>query len=101
MSSTSEYRQTEHLLPDLSAYDQRMRVLELTVQLLIARTNSGDYWPEGIHDVEHLLGAIPIPTMEFVAANGHLHNALSYCEQEEFGAATFELRALRGQLNRI
>ena len=34
-----------------------MRVLELYVQLLIARTGMGDYWPEGLQDVANLVAA--------------------------------------------
>jgi hypothetical protein len=30
-----------------------------------------------------------------------LQNAFTYCLQEEFGAATFELRALRGYVHRL
>jgi hypothetical protein len=85
----------------LSPYQQRMRVLELTVQLLIARTSMGDYWAEGLRDVAKLLAALPIPTAEFASATRHLQNAVSYCQENEFGAATFELRALRGYLQRL
>jgi hypothetical protein len=78
-----------------------MRVLELTVQLLIARTSMSDYWAEGLKDVGNLLAALPIATVEFANANRHLQNAVGYCQQQEFGAATFELRALRGRLQRL
>ncbi len=91
----------QHGTPVLSQFEQRLRVLELTVQLLIARTSTGDYWAEGLRDVGDLLAALPIPTAEFALANRHLQNAVGYCQQEEFGAATFELRALRGQLQRL
>ena len=91
----------EHNTIALSQYQQRVRVLELTVQLLIARTSIGDYWAEGLRDVGKLLVALPIPTAEFLSATRHLQNAVSYCQESEFGAATFELRALRGYLQRL
>jgi hypothetical protein len=78
-----------------------MRLLELTVQLLIARVSMGDYWADGLEDARNLLAALPIPTPEFAKANRHLQNAIGYCIQVEFGAATFELRALRGHLQRL
>jgi hypothetical protein len=87
--------------PALSQYEQRMRVLELYVQLLIIRTSMGDYWPEGLQDVANLLASLPLPTGEFSSVRRHLQNAVVYCQQEEFGAATFELRALRGRLQRL
>jgi hypothetical protein len=85
----------------LSQYEQRMRVLEITVQLLIARIGMSDYWADGFKDVGNLLSALPIPTGSFAKTNRHLQNAVAYCQQEEFGAATFELRALRGHLQRL
>jgi hypothetical protein len=93
--------QVEHHSPVLSQYEQRMRILELTVQLLIARTSVGDYWAEGLKDTGNLLAALPIPTAVFAVANRNLQNAVGYCQQAEYGAATFELRALRGQLQRL
>jgi hypothetical protein len=87
--------------PALSQCEQRMRLLEITVQLLIARTSMGDYWPEGFRDAGDLLAALPLPTAAFASATRHLQNATAYSQQGEFGAATFELRALRGQLGRL
>jgi hypothetical protein len=91
----------EHIAPELSQYEQRMRVLELTLQLLIIRTTMGDYWPDGLRDVGKFLAALPLQTTDFTAATSHLLNAVDYCQRNEFGAATFELRALRGQLQRL
>jgi hypothetical protein len=91
----------EYYVADLSQCEQLMRVLELTVQLLIMRTSLGDHWAEGLREAANLLAAMPLPTEEFVSANKHLQNARSYSQQREFGAAAFELRALRGQLQRL
>ena len=93
--------QTDHLSPEQNVYYHRMRVLELTIQLLITRTNAGDYWAEGISDVQRLLEAIPMPKTDRREANGHLQNAVSDCQREEFAAATFELRALRERVYRL
>ena len=92
---------TEHSTIALSPCQQHMRVLELTVQLLIARTSIGDYWVDGLRDVGRLLASLPIPTAELMSATRHLQNAASYCHANEFGAAAFELRALRGYLQRL
>jgi hypothetical protein len=91
----------EHASPELTQYEQRMRVLEITVQLLITRVSMGDYWSDGIEDVRNLLQALPIPTYAFTRTIRNLQNAVFYCRQKEFGAATFELRSLRGHLHRL
>jgi hypothetical protein len=97
----SENCRGEQPLPFLSEYDHRLRVLEYTVQLLIARVNTSDFWADGFKDVKDLLAAVPIPTVTFAKTNRHLQNGLTYCQQEEFGAAAFELRTLRGHLQRL
>jgi hypothetical protein len=97
-SNNGEVQHAPHVL---SEFDQRLRVLEYTVQLLVVRTSISDYWPEGFRDVAARLAALPLPTDEFALANCHLQNAAHYCKQGEFGAATFEIRALRGILQRI
>jgi hypothetical protein len=91
----------EWSVPAVSEFEQRMRVLELSVELLIARTNMGDFWMAGFQECGNLLASVPMPTLEFVSANRHLENAISYCRQREFGAGAFELRALRGSLQRL
>ena len=85
----------------LSRFQQVVRVLDLTVDLLIARTSMGDFWSAGFQDAEQYLGALPLPSPDFAKARRHLQNAAAYCEQIEFGAAAFELRSLRGQLQRL
>jgi hypothetical protein len=87
--------------PLLSECEQRTRVLELTVELLIARCSLADYWVEGFQDAARLLAAVPLTTADFGSASGHLQNAIAYCQQQEFGAAVFELRATRGRLQRL
>jgi hypothetical protein len=87
--------------PGLSRFQQVLRVLDLTIDLLIARTSLGDCWPAGFQDAEKYMAALPLPSPEFASARHHLHNAAVYCDQLEFGAAAFELRWLRGQLQRL
>jgi hypothetical protein len=91
----------EHGTTGLSELQQRLRVIEQTVQLLIVRTSLGDHWVDGLREAANLLEALPLPTAEFAAMSSHLNNAKNYCKQQEFGAAAFELRALRGQLQRL
>jgi hypothetical protein len=85
----------------LSRFQQVLRVLDLTVDLLIARTSMGDCWSAGFRDAEHYLEALPLPSPDFARARRHLQNAATYCEKIEFGAAAFELRSLRGQLHQL
>ena len=85
----------------LSEPEQRVRVLELSVGLLIARTKLGEFWKEGFHDVAQFLEAVPLATSEFIAATRHLQNAFDYSELTELGAATFELRFVRGIVQRL
>jgi hypothetical protein len=81
-----------------SESEQRVRVLELSVELLLARTKISDFWIAGFHDAARLLESVPLPTADFRTAKRHLSNAMAYCRQNEFGAAAFELRTLRGAL---
>ena len=87
--------------PVLSKHEQRTRVFDLTVALLIARAGMSDYWAEGFQDASSLLAAMSLPNAEYTSANWKLQNAIGYCKWEEFGAAAFELCALRGQLQRL
>src|SRR5262245_14419799 len=85
----------------LSETEQRLRVLELSVGLLIARTKIGEFWSEGFRDVARFLEAVPLATPDFRSAKRHLQNAFVYCQLNESGAATFELRVVRGILQRL
>ena len=85
----------------ISRFQQVLRVLDLTVDLLIARASMGDYWQAGFQDADQYLEALPLPSPDFAKARHHLQNAAAYCEQIEYGAAAFELRSLRGQLQRL
>jgi hypothetical protein len=82
----------------LSESEQVLRVLKLNVAILLARTKIRDFWAEGFEDAATLLDAFPLATSRFDSAKSHLANANVYCRQIEFGAAMFELRALRGRL---
>jgi hypothetical protein len=85
----------------LSEPERRQRVLELTIGYLIARTVTGEIWFEGFADVDVFLEAAPLATVEFRSAKSHLQNALDYCRLQEFGAAAFELRVIRGILHKL
>jgi hypothetical protein len=81
--------------------EQQIRILELTVQLLIARACLGESWESGVLDTMTLLGTMPFTTAEYASARQHLKNAEQYCLECEFGAATFEFRSLRGKIARL
>jgi hypothetical protein len=85
----------------LSEPEQRLRALERSVGLLIAHSKLGKFWSKGFREVRRLLEAVPLATPEFIAATRHLRNAFDYSELNEFGAAAFELRIVRGILGRL
>lgn len=81
--------------------EHQIRVLELTVQLLIARACLGECWKAGILDTVALLAAMPFTTAEYTSARQHLKNGEQYCLESEFGAAAFEFRSLRGKIAQL
>jgi hypothetical protein len=81
--------------------EQRMRTLERSVALLIARTKLGEFCTKGFREVRRFLETVPLATPEFLAATRHLRNAYDYADLSEFGAAAFELRIVRGILLRL
>jgi len=93
----------QSLIPQyaLSESERRQRLLELSVGLLIARAEAGETWTEGFDYVEEFLETLPLATAEYRLAKSHLQNALDYCRVLEFGGATFELRVVRGMLQKI
>ena len=101
-SPQNDDRKVVELCPrGLSESQQRLRVLELSVHLLIARTKSDDFWADGFEETTQLLETIPLTTSEFDSARVHLQNARTYALRREFGAAAFELRIVRGILQRL
>lgn len=80
---------------------QRLRLIELCVEVLIRQTKIGKFWVEGYKETTSVLETLPIASDEFDLARLRLKNALDYCQQGEFGAAAFELRLLRGRLQSL
>lgn len=101
LESQNGYQQGEIVFAGPTHLQLQTRVLELTVQLLIARAGLGEYWEAGVREVAILLAAMPFTTTEFATARQQLKNAEHYCRQCEFGAATFEFRSLRGKIARL
>ena len=82
-------------------FQQRVRLIELCVELLIGQTKIGELWSEGYQEAIRHLETLPLATDEFNVTKQHMDNALSYCYCSEFAAAAFELRMVRGRLQRI
>jgi hypothetical protein len=80
---------------------QRMRLMELCVEVLIGQTKIFKLWEEGYQETARFLQTLPLTTSEFDLARLRLENALRYCRRREFGAAAFELRALRSRVQRL
>ncbi len=99
--SVSANHHVERQPPSLPNYQQALRIFDLTVELLIARVTIGQYWVAGFNDAAALLASLPLTISDFATANRHLQNAAAYCKQKEGGAATFELRSLRGFSQRL
>lgn len=87
--------------PAATETELRMHVLELSVELLIARSRVCDYSSAGYADAARLLESVPLTTSTFENARRRMANATAYSEQGEFGAAAFELRAVRGALSAL
>ena len=83
--------------PVESGHDRSV-LMEQTVDLLIVKAKSGELWPELYERALRVLESLPLPTGNFSLAARRLQNALRYTAEQEFGAAAFELRMLRGQL---
>jgi len=84
-----------------SEFQQRLRLIELCVELLIGQTKIGELWSEGYEEAVKHLESLPLATDEYNITKQHLDNALSYCHCNEYSAAAFELRMVRGRLQRI
>jgi hypothetical protein len=80
---------------------QRIFVAELSIQVLIEQTKLRRFWQPGYDEAARLLQTLPLTTAKFDLANRHLLNANRYSRDGEFGAASFELRMLRGCVQRL
>jgi hypothetical protein len=94
----SQHIQSRAALPP---HELNLRVLDLTVELLIARSSLEFHWAQGYEDAAQLLTAAPFRAEEEAIADQHLRNARLYSQIREFGAAAFELRTLGGSLQRL
>jgi hypothetical protein len=82
----------------LPLVDECCRQLESAVGVLLEEAKAEATWTESYGEALKLLDSVPLGAGEFAVAQQHLHNALDYCLDGEFGAACFELRQLRSQL---
>lgn len=85
----------------LSEAEQRLRLLERRVGHLISHIQDGEFREDVFSEVTHLLEVILLPAHDFTLARQHLQNSSYYCQLGEFGASAFELRIVRGILQRI
>jgi hypothetical protein len=75
--------------------------MEAAIWGLIDDAKSETIWPDSYIDAEALLESVPLATDEFLAAKLHLRNAQNYLRDKEFGAACFELRQVRSQIDAL
>jgi hypothetical protein len=80
---------------------QRIRVTELSIQVLIEQSRLRKFCRPGYDETARLIEALPLATSAFAFANRHLQNAVEYSLCAEFGAAAFELRLVRGCIQRL
>ena len=85
----------------LSIVDQCCRRMDVAVHGLIEEAKREATWSESYIEALKLLESVPFCTREFEIARQRLWNALDYCGEGEFGAACFELRRLRNQLEAL
>ena len=99
--STRIPRRSNSLFDATTETQQRFRLIELCVEVLIRQTKIGKFWVEGYEEATNFLETLPLASNEFNLAKLRLESALDYCQRSEFGAAAFELRALRGLLQKL
>lgn len=99
--SVAIYHERPAQIVELTPFQQRVRQAELCIETLIERTKGGDFWSPGFGELQELLGALPLPTGAFLTTTAHLNNAWNYCRRQEYGAAAFELRIVRGAVQRL
>jgi hypothetical protein len=87
-------------VPLPSPFQQRLRVIEVCVELLIDQAKIGELWTEGYREAARRLATLPLATDDYKLTKQHIDNALRYCRCNEFAAAAFELRIVRGRLQR-
>ena len=76
----------------------RLVLMNQLIHLLIEQATARQTWPQVYRRALRVLDTVPMGTADYDLAVRRLSNALTYSSREEFGAATFELRMLRGQL---
>ena len=79
----------------------RYVLMNRVVDLMIEKTKLHEFWPELYPRASQVLSILPLSKPEYVVASSRLKNALQYAMACEYGAATLELRMLRGQLNAL
>lgn len=77
----------------------RAALMDRVVDLMVQKTLAREFWPELYDRGRRVLEGLPLATDEFGLALQRLQNALEYSSHEDFGAAAYELRLVRGQLS--
>lgn len=72
--------------------------ITITLQQFLAESRSHSEFLALIAFVRRILESIPLPSGEYSVATNRVANAERYYESAEIGAATWELRMLRNQL---
>lgn len=78
---------------------ERVLVMDRVVDLLLQTAKARIHWPEFYAKAVGVLASLALATDEYDLAFARLLNAKRYASRDEFGAATFELRQLRGMLS--
>jgi hypothetical protein len=85
----------------LSVVEQCCRWIEAAIGSLIEETKTEKACMDSYAIAAMLLESVPLPTDEFLLAKLRLMNARIYARNHEFGAASFELRQLRRQIESL
>lgn len=101
LQSLNGLDRTSVFVPAPSQPQQRLRVAELCIELLISQTKLRQLWTEGYQEAGRHLQTLAMAADDYRLTRQHLDNALAYCQAHEFAAAAFELRMVRGRLHRM
>lgn len=77
----------------------RQRIV-YSVEFLLQHSCSNEIALARTHEIGSLVDSLPFATAQYGVAKNRIRNALKYFQSEEFGAASYELRLLLGQLAR-
>jgi len=85
--------------PKSPEFSEIREAIRRQISAFIERNGDDKADTEEIEPIARFLECLPLATSEFDLARARLRNAYRYIRSNEIGAASYELRLLRGQLS--